>query len=304
MARKRRKSISTSNRQFWETAFDNTFTYSMYYDRIVNLAISRFEYKNLPETVNQRYMELALLGDGMCVYFDDPVIGNLCLRTMIDGRLGLYDIPFRRVAYSNNGYRRNLDANNSILIYNDYLHRPSMYNIAYYAHELANFDRIMDVNVNAQKTPILITASERDRFSMQQLYMQYDGNNPYIFGSKSFDPNQFKVFKTDAPFISPELYQLKTDVWNEMLTWLGISNVSINKKERLITDEVNRSQGGTVASRFSALESRKDAIEKINKMFGTKIEVSFREELDTTLPTEPYLEDTNDGDKAGDDKDE
>jgi len=292
MAKRRgRKLASRQDSNFWETAFNNTFLYSFYYDRIVNLALARFEYKNLPDTVNQRFMELALIGDGMAVYFNDPVIGDLCLRTMVNGNLGLYDIPTKRIAYSNNGYRRYLDMSDSVLIYNDYLHKPLMYGIATYAHKLSEIDLTMGINTNAQKTPILITANERERFSMQNLYMQYSGNQPFIFGTKNFSPDQFKVFKTDAPFIASELFQLKTDLWNEMLTWLGISNVSINKKERLITDEVQRSQGGTIASRFSPLEARKDAVDEINRMFSTSIEVSFREELDTTMPTEPYLQD-------------
>lgn len=302
MARRRRHNPSVSDNEFWKTGFDNRLTYDLYYERIMDLAISRFEYKNLPDTVDQRYMELALLGDGMAVYFRDDVIGDLCLRTMIDGRLGLYDIPFRRKAYANNGYNRNLTANNSVLIYNNYLRTPSLIQIAYYASSLSKLDVTRDININAQKTPILVTANERERLSMQNLYMKYDGNQPYIFGTKSFNPDSFKVFKTDAPFVADKLNMLKSDIWNEMLSWLGISNISINKKERLITDEVQRSQGGTVASRLSPLEARRDGIEKVNKMFGTEIEVSFREDLDTTMPSEPYL--SNENTSEGGDSDE
>lgn len=302
MTRRRRHNPSVSDNEFWKTGYDNRLTYDLYYERIMDLAISRFEYKNLPETVDQRYMELALLGDGMAIYFRDDVIGDLCLRTMIDGRLGLYDIPFRRKAYANNGYNRNLTANNSVLIYNNYLRTPSLIQIAYYASSLSKLDVTRDININAQKTPILVTANERERLSMQNLYMKYDGNQPYIFGTKSFNPDSFKVFKTDAPFVADKLNILKSDIWNEMLSWLGISNISINKKERLITDEVQRSQGGTVASRLSPLEARRDGIEKVNKMFGTDIEVSFREDLDTTMPSEPYL--SNDAGSEGGDSNE
>ena len=76
-----------------------------------------------------------------------------------------------------------------------------------------------------------------------------------------------------------KLYTLKTQIWNEALTYLGISNISIQKKERLITDEVTRNQGGTIASRYSRLESRRQAVEKINEMFGTNVEVNYREDF-------------------------
>lgn len=290
MAR-RKRNPSRQNRQFWESAFSNTFRYRMYYDRIIELAISRWEYRNLPDTVDPRFMELVLIGDGQAIYFNDEVIGDLCLRTTINGPLDLYDIPISRRAYSTNGYQRQLTIDDSVLIYNNYLHRPSKTEVAYYADRLAHLDEIIDININAQKTPILITADQNERFSMEQLYMKYEGNVPYIFGSKNLRPDSIKVMKTDAPFLADKLYQLKTDTWNEMLTWLGISNVSITKKERLITDEVQRSQGGTNASKYSPLEARRDAVEKINAMFDRKIEVCFRQELDTTMPGEPMLED-------------
>lgn len=290
MAR-RKRNPSRQNRQFWESAFSNTFRYRMYYDRIIELAISRWEYRNLPDTVDPRFMELVLIGDGQAIYFNDEVIGDLCLRTTINGPLDLYDIPISRRAYSTNGYQRQLTIDDSVLIFNNYLHRPSKMKIAYYADKLSHLDEIIDININAQKTPILITADQNERFSMEQLYMKYEGNTPYIFGSKNLRPDSIKVMKTDAPFLADKLYQLKTDTWNEMLTWLGISNVSITKKERLITDEVQRSQGGTNASKYSPLEARRDAIEKINAMFDRKIEVCFRQELDTTMPGEPMLKD-------------
>jgi len=290
MARKRRNR-SIMNRQFWETSFENTMTFNVYYHRLVELAISSWEYKNLPDTIDPRFMELGLISDGVVVYFHDEVIGDLCLRTMLDGRLDFYGIPIKRRAYAVNGYHKNLDNTNSVLIYNNYLHMPSTTELAMFAKRLAEIENTIGVNIHAQKTPVLITCSEEERLSMRNLYMKYEGNTPFIFASKGLNPEALRVLKTDAPFLADKLYQLKVDTWNEALTYLGITNVAITKRERLITDEVNRSQGGTIASRNSRLESRRDAVEKINKMFDTNIEVSFREDLDTSLPDEPYMTD-------------
>ena len=88
--------------------------------------------------------------------------------------------------------------------------------------------------------------------------------------------------------MADKIYQLKTQIWNEALTYLGISNLNIQKKERLISDEVTRNQGGTIASRYSRLESRREAVKKINDMFGTNIEVNYRE--DYQQPDNDFLE--------------
>lgn len=287
MARKRKIVPSRDNRQFWESAFDNKMTFWSYYHRLVELAISRFEWKNLPETVDPRFLELVLLSDGMAVYFDDDIIGNVVMRTMISGTLNIYDVPTRRRAYAVNGYSRDLDESNSVLIYNNYLRLPNVSDIAMYAQRLYDIDQTIDVNAKAQKTPILVQATEAERLTMQNLYKQYSGNQPFIFGTKQLNPEGLRVLKTDAPYVGDRLYELRTNIWNEALTMLGISNVSIQKRERLITDEVNRANGGTIASRYSALEARRDAVEHINAMFGTNIEVVFRDDLNTSLSDEP-----------------
>lgn len=167
---------------------------------------------------------------------------------------------------------------NSVIIYNNMIRTNSVLACKLYAERLWDLDRNIDINAKAQKTPVLIQCDESQRLTMQNLYMQYDGNQPFIFGDKNLDINSLKVLKTDAPYVADKLYQLKTEIWNEALTYLGISNVNYQKKERMITDEVLRNQGGTIASRYSRLEARREAVDKINQMFGLNIEVDYRED--------------------------
>lgn len=267
------------DRQFWESAKMNNANYNMYYNRLAELAISMFDWKNLPDSVDSRFMELTLMRDGMCVFFKDEVMGYLALRTMIGGQLNVYQIPTIRNAYASNGYNKSLDENNSIIIFNNLLHTNTQPLLDLYAKRLWQLDRIIDINANAQKTPLLVTCEESQRLTMKNLYMQYDGNMPVIFGDKNLSPNALKVLTTEAPYVADKIYQLKTQIWNEALTVLGISNLNIQKKERLVADEVVRNQGGTIASRYSRLNARRMACNEINKMFGLDIDVSFHEDF-------------------------
>ena len=113
---------------------------------------------------------------------------------------------------------------------------------------------------------------------MLNVYKEYEGNSPVIFGDNDLDPTALRAVTTNAPFVADRIYELKTQYWNEALTRLGISNINTQKKERMITDEVTRSQGGVVASRYSRLESRRTAANKINQMFGTNITVDYRQD--------------------------
>lgn len=266
--------------KFWDSAFLNTASYDFYYDKIKELSISAFEWKNLPETIDARFLELTLFERGNVIFFKDEVLGFLCLPSANFGKWNVYRIPRIRRAFASNGYNMPLTIENSVIIYNNVLRTPSIRDCKLFARRLANFDRVIDTNVNAQKTPVLVRCSEKERLSLLNLYKQYEGNEPFVFGDQGLSAKPLDVIRTDAPYVADKIYELKTRYWNEMLTFKGITNLNITKKARLITDEVARNQGGTIASRYSGLMMRQQACEKINNMFGLNISCEFREDSD------------------------
>ena len=278
----------------------NVHRYTHYLDRLTELSIAMFEWKNVPPEVDLRYLEYILFTSGQCLFFKDEDLGEdehfLVTRTALQGKLNIYGIPINRVAYANNGYHRELTEDDSVIIYNNMIRTPASIDVQMFAQDLANIDEIVQVNINAQKTPVLIEADEKQRLTKPNLSRKYSGNEPFIFGNKIMDlGNGLKVLKTDAPFLADQLYTLKTQIWNEALTYLGISNINITKKERLITDEVTRNQGGTIASRYSRLESRRTACKKINDLFGLDVWVDYREDYQSTelVATDTVLGDPN-----------
>lgn len=291
--------MAKKDRQFWESAAMNNGTYKQYYNRLVELAISMFEWKNLPKTVDARFLELCLFTDGQAIFFYDEALGYLTLQNATNGGFNVYRIPVKRRAYAVNGYNRELDENNSVIIFNNYLHTNSQLDASMFAKRLYNLDRAIDVNANAMKTPIIIKCDETQRLTMLNLYKKYDGNEPYIFGDKSINTNAIQVLKTDAPYVADKLYQLKTQIWNEALTYLGISNINVQKKERLVTDEVTRNQGGTIASRYSRLNARRDACKQINEMFGLNVWCDYREDYQTIDDADDTVNGEPDSDGEG-----
>lgn len=272
--RKREKTL------FGESGTVNNLTYMQYLNRLTELSVSMFEWKNLPPTVDARYLELHLFETGSMVYFDDDVIGNLCLDCLPSGRLDVYGNPVLRRAYSGyNNYQKLLKESNSVIIWNNYLHTNSILEVKMFARRLYNLDRIIDVNANAQKTPVLIQGTEQQRLTLKNLYKEFDGNSPFIFGDKNLDLNSLKCIQTGAPYVCDKLYNLKQMYWNEALTYLGINNTGAQKRERMLSIESSQAQGGTISSRYSRLQSRREAVEKINAMFGTNIEVNYREDF-------------------------
>lgn len=269
----------TKDRNFWDSAMMNNATYIQYYNRLTELAISMFEWVNLPEEIDPRFLELVLFAKGKAIFFKDPDIGYMALMVTDMGPMNAYRVPLRRRAYASNGYNAELSIDDSVMIYNNYLRTPSKLDVEMFSRRLYNIDRTIDINVNGQKTPILIECDETQRLTLQNLYMQYDGNKPVIYGDTALQNNPLKSIQTGVPYVADKLTMLKTQYWNEALTYLGISNLNIQKKERLVSDEVARNMGGVIASRYSRLNARKDACKEINKMFDLDIDVEYRDDF-------------------------
>lgn len=269
----------------------NNAVFNDYYTRLKNLAINMFEWTNLPPSVDERFLELTLFEQGYCLFFYDEDLafnestGYIALTCTFGSPLNVYRIPTQYRAYSVNGYNRSFDITNSVLVFNNYLRMPTSFTVDLFAKRLYEIERSIDVNVKTQKTPVLIRSSEEQRLVLQNLYMQYDGNEPFIFGDKSLDINGISAINTGAPYVADKLTLLKHQVWNEALTFLGIRNSNTDKKERLITDEVIDNNGDTDASRFVMLDARRQAADQINRMFGLNIGVRFRDGFNVSRET-------------------
>ena len=292
--------------QFSENAVNESVSFLKYYNHLTQLAMTMFEWKNLPDTVDERFLELGLFEKGMMLFFKDDTLSvsdgvepgtYLCLNCTIGGQLDIYRNPIQRKAFATNGYQAWRDKTNSVIIYNNYLRQNSVLGVRQYAQRLADLEMAIDVNCKAQKTPILVLCDESQRLTMKNLYMQYEGNYPFIFGEKALNTNQVKALNTGAPFVADKLYAIKMQVWNEAMTELGISNVSYQKKSRLVSDEVARNMGGTIASRYSRLQMRRQAADAINEMFGLNISVDFREDFREASDDVKYEGDSLGGDE-------
>jgi len=268
----------------------NITSYIKYRNQLMELGMSMiaWDFSKIPKEqrayLSDRQIESIEYYKGATVFFKDEALdAYLCLPVILHGPYDLEDMPKRRTAYARNStYRKELDESNSVVIYNNYLRQPSCYTVNHYASMLSDLEESIKVNCKAQKTPVAILCNENERMTMVNLYEQFDGNYPFIFGQKELNIKDIKSINTGAPFVADKLYQIKMQIWNEALTYLGISNISYQKKERLVSDEVIRNMGGTIASRYTRLEIRREAVEKIKDMFGVDISVDYREDYRQT----------------------
>ena len=289
--------------QFWESANANSIAEQYYLSRLSELAMSMFKWKNMPDSIDTRFLEYTLFYEGAAVFFKDKDLTErnlrkdeqekdgtyLTLQVVLGGDLNVYRVPNTRKAYAVNTYQKSLKPDESVIIWNNMLRLPEYGRMMFYATKLYQIDRAIDVNVKGQRFPVAILCDENQRLTMKNVYQQYDGNEPFIFGDKNLDLNAIQTLNTGSPFVADKLQQLKNNIWSEAMMCLGIPNSPSEKKERLVANEAKVSQGGTLASRSSRLEMRKTACREINKMFGLDIDVEYNQDLDMS---------TDDGDSS------
>lgn len=253
----------------------NTLTINDYYDRLKLIALSLFEWEGLPDSCNARFLEESLYTYGRALFIEDKTLGFLNMRCTPSGKLNNYDEPVSYRAYST-VYNEDFMRDDCVLIRNNYLERPTDITIMLFANRLTEAERTIDNNIKAQKTPFLLRCDDKDRLSLKKLYEQYDGHEPVIYGGKSIDPESVKVLKTDAPFVADKIQEYKRQIWNEALTFLGINNANSDKRERLITDEVNANNEVISINAQSMLLTRQWACEQINKKYNLNVSVRMR----------------------------
>lgn len=260
---------------FEESAALNTLSYQAYVDRITEIAISVFDWSGMPDTVDTRFLELAFFTYGKVCAFEDEV-GILILPFNPDANFNVYGNPTKAEVFSPfNAFHRSVYAKEAIFGYNNMIRTNSMDMSRLFALRLYNIDRIIDVNANSLKSPVMITCDEEQRLTLLNLFKEVDGNAPVIFGSKNIDLRAIAALNLNTNYVGDKLTELKTNIWNEMLTYNGVPNVAINKRERLVSDEVNRGMGGTLACRYSKLKARQQFADEINRMFDLDVQVGF-----------------------------
>lgn len=272
-----------------EAQIMNADTYTYWYARLVEIAIAGFEWKNLPPEIDPRFLEMILCFDGKALfYFDDDLEEYVTLQFFNSSTLDIYREPFKRTAFSPavNFRHKALDENESVIIWNNGLHLPEILPLRLYARRIAECERTIDVNIKGQKTPKIIRSTNEERLTLENLFKKYDGNIPFIFGSKNLaDMQDITVLDTTVPYIADKVQILKRQLFAEALTYFGIENANTEKKERLVSDEVASNFGGVEIARRTRLNARKLACRKINERFGLNIDVEF-------ASTSPYERET------------
>lgn len=258
--------------------YDMFFTRYFYY--LYGLAVSRFKWINLPDEIDPVFMESQLFYRGNLVFFRDDVTGLFAVMNgFTSGNMDIYGFGNMRFAYSNQ-YQIELDKTNSVLMHDNRAYYPSADIIAMHADALANIRISRDVNLVANRTPVIVSSTSDQRLSSSNIMKQIIDCIPFIhLKNGAYSQDNFKALKTDAPVLFPELNSAMDWEIADACKYLGINAFYSGKKERLVSGETNGNKGELEMARKNALEPRQRSCEQINKMFGLDMWVEFNSDI-------------------------
>lgn len=272
----------------------NNATYFDYLDRVKKIALSIFEWVNLPESMDSRYLERCLYYTGAAAMLHDETYGFINTKATCSNNLNIYGLPTEITAfsYSYRDVRRvynglteaSADINSeAVLVLNTWDMLPTAPSIELFCMRLAEAQRIIDINIKAQATPFVIMTDENERLSMVNAFQQVDKNSAVIFGKRGvFDSDSIKTLNTTAPYIADKVQGYKRDIWNEMLSYLGVDNIE-EKAERLVASEVGGNNELVNLNLQSFYATRKLAAKQFNEKYGltgdNAIDVKLRSDI-------------------------
>lgn len=250
-----------------------------YFYRLMLVSKALFKWENLPNGIDEKWIERYLFTEGACLFYKDPTLGFMVAKMGENGMLNAYDEPTLVFPYATNYQYEGdqlINNDNCVIIRNNDDMLPTAPTIQLYAYKLTNIERTIDTNIMAMKMPIIVKCTDKQKLSLKQAMNQRNDNEPVIYADKGLNTEEIQILNTNAPIVFDKLQIQKHAVWNECMTFLGVNNANMDKRERLVDDEVQANNEQVQASEDVMLKARERACELINKMFGTNIKVSRR----------------------------
>lgn len=270
-----------------------------YTDYFYNMLVNLYHWENLPDGFDERYIENTLVSYGKIGVFEDETIGLTHLKGEFNGEMNLfgYQKKFKPTPADNFKLigseektiiwnKSDITANISkrcVIIPNNNQFAPTTHVIDMFAQKLADIEATMHQNRVAQVTPYMIVANNRNILSLKNIISKIFSFEPvvYLNQSKKSDlleksiEDKIKVLNLDAPYLLDKLQDDKQHVINQFLTFVGINNSPVDKKERLVSAEVDSNNDLLLSNMMVGLKSRQEAVDIINAVYGTDIKVSL-----------------------------
>lgn len=262
-------------------------TSAMYYRmKLLKLILQRFEFDGLPETWDSDYFLEHLFLDGV-ICITDTSAGVLALKTGVTG-IGIFDQPTECIIVNPvlGQMRRTINEDCALIkIQLDYQGVGWILNR--YSTMLAMCDSSIAVNLlNTKATFVFGATSKAQAETFKAIFDKISMGEPAVFTSENnttLIKEQMFTMPAKENFIADDVQLLKRKIINEFLTDIGISNANTDKRERLVTDEVNANNDEIVANIQHWYDNINEGLNKANELFGLNLSCKIRKYEGSTI---------------------
>lgn len=276
-----------SNEMMWVEALSNnsglnvtnSYVASFYRMYFYNKLFSIIQINNLPDSIDERYFKNTLLTKGFLGVFDTEEYGLIANH----GAVWDYDIYYNPVMFRavnpklHFRYERKIGIDVELVKLSPNFETvlPLIY---YFADLMAVAVQGIDVNIlNSKLAYVFLCENQKQAESFKKLFEEIVNGEGAVFADKKLftEDGKLKVelFNRDLKntYIVDKLVELKKDIENEFNSYIGLSVVNTDKRERLITPEVELSNNNNRLIIELWQSTINDCLKKVNEMFNTNI---------------------------------
>lgn len=256
---------------YWQSAELNMRWQQFFRNQLLQLALARFRWVNLPKTCDARYLEMQLCFNGMATIASKPDAPGIffSLKAVPEG-VNMYGNPPSWRAQGDNGTDFRVDNSTGVMVYDSLLRTSTAGAFTLLAYDMADIVRTKQVDRMHVKKPIVIIGDQAYRQQMANIYKEIAGNEPAIIATQGLRDIKFETIDAGGEFIGDKLQEDLMATWNMAFTFLGISNLPF-KSERQTADEIRDYGEPTELLALNALQCRRKACEEFNDRFGTLV---------------------------------
>ena len=271
---------------------------TLYYkDRLFRRVMSIVKLENCPEDWDIEWFKKQLFLRGYMCIGETISFGVIPMYCTFAG-LNVYDRPTECIISNHKIHNLTLKIDkNCVLVHlqNNYQGVMQLLNI--YAMKLASIDSGIDVNIMNTKAAWMFDCDGKaQEATAKQIYDDITKGRPAVFVRANNNSNLnsdgkigITMLNVKNTYIADDLQDIKRQVMYEFLTEIGINNANVDKKERVNTLEVQANDDELRNSIDDWKENLETQFNKVNKMFGLNIKVSFpyyRKEVESNGSTE------------------
>lgn len=265
---------------------DKATNVNNYVKYMLNRSLAMFKYHNLPDTIPQEELEKMLQCAGGCVWYkheNDLYVFN----STLGGEGDVYNRPTKAVI-NNPALKLTTECiidEDCVFMQNDSMCMGLVPMYQKYCTILNETDITMILATINKRIQMLLSANDDNTVASAKKFIENieNGKLGVIAESKLFDSLKTNTVATSNTNSLQDIYQLQQYVKASMYNEIGLGANWNSKKERLAVAEVETNSDNLYPLVDDMLNNRRKALEKVNEMFGTDIQVEFNSSWDYRL---------------------